>query len=168
VAAIVMQRVEQTDQVAARRPQARAGRKVGDGSDFEGILNSVRLQSLARQLVAQIVDVINRFGLRIVQPDLTADDRAVDHHVHELVQAHGEDESAVLAVVRGKIRPPAAQGHAEGSAGDDHSRNPAAAASVWNIFTVSSDRSSSDLPTLASFFRMSLVTVMMWHPQASA
>ena len=42
-----------------------------------------------------------------------------------------------------------------------YSINPAAAASRWNILTVSSDSSARSFPSIGSFFNSSGVTVMM-------
>ena len=129
VAPIVMQRVEQSDEIAARGAESRAGGKIGDRGDLEGVLDAVGLQRLAGQLVAKLTDVIDDFGLRVVQTDLAAHHRAVHCDVHVLVEAHGENESAVLAEVGRKIGSAAAQRHAERRAGDDHRWNPAARAS---------------------------------------
>src|ERR1044071_2234305 len=57
-----------------------------------------------------------------MQANLFPDRRAVDDHVHVFVQADGEDESAVLGVVRGQVRAAAAERDTERSPGDDHGR----------------------------------------------
>src|SRR5436190_21085831 len=82
----------------------------------------MRAQRLTRELVAQVVHVIDDFALRVMKANLFPDRRPVDDHVHVFVQADGEDESAVLGVVRGEVRAAAAEGDAEGSPGDDHGR----------------------------------------------
>src|SRR5262249_32884158 len=51
---------------------------------------------------------------------------------------------------------------------DVPSVSPAFTASRWNIFTVSSEKSARSLPIRSNLFRMSAVSVMMWHPEASA
>jgi len=124
-----MHRIEPSDQITARRAESCPCRKIGDRCHFEGVLDAVRLQRLAGQFMAKLTDMIDHLRLRVVQPDLPADHRPVHRHVHVFVEAHGEDESAVLIEVGGKIGSAAAQRHAERRAGDDHRWNPAAAAS---------------------------------------
>ena len=129
VAAIVMERVEQSDEIATGRAEPRSRRKIGNRGDFEGLLDPVSLQRLTGELMPKLTDMIDDLGLRIVQPDLATDHRPVHGDVHVLVEAHGEDESAVLAEIGGKIGSAAAECHAKRRAGDDHRWNPAAAAS---------------------------------------
>ena len=90
----------------------------------------MRLERLARQLVLQLTHVLDRLGMRVVQPNVVPDHRPIHRHVHVLVEAHGENESAVVRKIGRQIRSAAADGHAKWGAGEDHSRNPAAAASL--------------------------------------
>src|SRR5206468_11782579 len=55
-AAVVVQRVQQSHEIAARRSEAGAGRTVSDGRDFKRVLDSMRLERLARQLVFELAD----------------------------------------------------------------------------------------------------------------
>jgi hypothetical protein len=130
VAAVVMQRVEQSDQVAARGAEAGPGGKVGDRRHLEAVADAMRPQRLAGQFVPQFVDVVHHLALRVVQADLAADGRAVDRHVHVLVQPHREDEATVLRVIRGEVGSATAEGDAEGGTRNDHNLNPAALASL--------------------------------------
>jgi len=90
----------------------------------------MRLERLARELVFELTDVLHSLSMRVVKADVVTDDRAIHGDVHVLVEAHRENEPAVMRKVRGQIRSAAAEGHAKRGAREDQSRNPAAAASL--------------------------------------
>ena len=77
-------------------------------------------QRLAHELVLQLIGVIDGLGLGVLDVNAAVDRRRVDRHVHVLVDAHRQDEPAVLFVVRRQIGAAAAERHTEGGAGDDH------------------------------------------------
>ena len=70
VAPVVVERVEQPDDIAARRAEPGAGRQIGDRRHLEGVLDAVLAQRLARQRVAELADVVDDLALRVVQDQL--------------------------------------------------------------------------------------------------
>ena len=76
VAPVVVERVEQPDDVTARRPEPRPGREVGHRRHLEGVLDAVLAQRLARQRVAELADVVDHLALRVVQDQFLPRPRA--------------------------------------------------------------------------------------------
>src|ERR1700676_5179652 len=67
-----------------------------------------------------IRDVIGSFALTVVEADFAVDCGRVDQYVHVLVNAHREDETAILTIVRWQIRPSTAECNAKWRAGQNH------------------------------------------------
>ena len=117
---IMMERVQQSHQIAARRADSGACGQVRHRGDFHLLVNSVQPQRLPGQLVLEFADMVHGFALAVMQADLVVHGGGIDHHVHVFIDPHGEDEPAVLPVVRGQVRPSAAQRDPKRCPGDDH------------------------------------------------
>src|SRR5262249_41804259 len=69
--------------------------------------------------VADVLDPVHFLHLRVLEED-ARDEPLVHQDVDVLVDRRGDEEPAVLLVVRRQVGPPAAERDAEGAAGHDH------------------------------------------------
>ena len=118
-----MQRIQQSDQVTARRAHAGAGGNVGDGDDLDSILNVEILQRLACQRMLDILQTSDGLGFAVLNPNLVVKDWRIYVQVHVLVDRHRQDEAAMLAIERGQIGSAAAKSNSKWCSCNDH-RNP--------------------------------------------
>src|SRR5258708_939560 len=114
-------------------------------------------------------------GIYVVRPlqlrvfdEVLIGERSIDDDVDVAVDGGGEYEPSEPLVIGREIRATASERDTQRRPRDDHNRYPALAASSWNIFTVSSETSSSSRPMPSTFARRSCVTVMMSQPIAAA
>ena len=115
-----MQTIQQPHQIATRRPQPRSGRNVGDRHNLDPIGNPEEPQRFAGEGVFHLIDMIHKLGLRIAHANFVVHDRRIHVQVHVLVDAHGQNEAALLAVERGQIGPAAAEREPEWCPRDNH------------------------------------------------
>jgi hypothetical protein len=60
-------------------------------------VNAVQPQRLPRQVMLELGYMVHGLTLAVVKADLVVYGRGIDHHVHILIDPHGEDEPAMLA-----------------------------------------------------------------------
>lgn len=70
----------------------------------------MQAEGLAGQFVLEAVDAVHGFAVGVMQADEAVGVGHVEHDVHVFVDAHGEDEAAVLLVEAGQVGPAAAEG----------------------------------------------------------
>ena len=78
-----------------------------------------QLQRLADQRVLDVLDPLDLLHLRILEED-PRHEPVMQQDVDVLVDRRGDEEAAVLLVVRRQVGPAAAEGDAERAAGHDH------------------------------------------------
>ena len=124
---ILLQRVERLQQRRGEtpgRPEARASRHVGHAGDLQMRRpDPRRSQRFANQGMLHLVDRPDPLHVGVLD-DQVLDECLVQRDIDVLVDGRGDDEPAVLAVVRGQVRPAAAQGNPQRATRDDQSLTP--------------------------------------------
>src|SRR5665213_498174 len=122
VFAIGVQRLEQGGREAAGRSQPGARGDVGHAGDFQvRLLDPHHPQRLAHDRVLHVVHArgLLQPGVFDYQPRLKS---LVKRDIHILVDGGGDEESAMLAVIRWQVGPAAAERDAQWTAGYNHRR----------------------------------------------
>ena len=93
---------------------------IGDRNDLDSTGNAEMPHGFARQSVLDLVNVIDEFDLGVFHPDFVIDNRRVYIQIHVLINAHGQNKPAMLAVERGQVCSASAERYSKRSSGDDH------------------------------------------------
>src|SRR5688572_1866615 len=105
--------------------------------------------------------MIDFLAAAVMQADLRIQNRRVEHDVHVLVDAHGEDEAAVRAVKRGQVGAAAAECNPERRSRDDQTT-----ARVLNMVRAIARRSGVSTPR--QYAPSSTTCAASWPAAASA
>jgi len=115
-----IKRVQQTDQVAARRSQSCASRNVGDGNYLNGAVDAYFLERGLCERVFHFRNFLDGFRDRILHADEIIYRGSVHRKEHVFVDSGRKNETAEMGVIRRKVRSPSAQGKTERSARQNH------------------------------------------------
>ena len=111
---------EKPHQEAAGRSKACATRDIADGGGLEAVLYAVGLQGGADQIMAKVGGGWAGFWVWAMQDDAAMKAWSVGGNMDVLIQAHGKDKPAPMAVIALQVGAASAQGDAQGGPGGDH------------------------------------------------
>ena len=123
-AAMRVERLHERGRETAGRAEAGAGGDVGERGDLD--LRRAEVEhpdGLADDRMLDVVGTLDVFELRVLEED-AADERPHHGDVDVLVDRRGDEEAAVLAVVRAEVGAAAAERDPQRATGDDHARDP--------------------------------------------
>src|SRR5215211_3227444 len=108
-----LERLQDADGVRARRPEPRARRDVGRRGDLERPAVPVPQQRGPEDRVTNLLRGLRLLVLQVLE-DVARPEAHARDDVDVLVDRRGDHEAAGAPVVRGQVRSPAAEGHAQG------------------------------------------------------